>query len=237
MNLLLVAQKIYRRLTTSSFKPSFSQCGEDCIMMFLIHSLKLKDVQYFDIGTNHPCNMNNTYLLYMNNFRGVCLEPDPALHAEIKKRRPGDILIPRGVAVESQTAADFFIMDDSVLNTFSETEANRMVVEHKRIILKKVRVPLISVNELFAQYFDHNKPVIVSLDVEGLDHSILQSIDFEKYKPGIICVETVSYSSNLSGAKDTGISNLLSQNGYTLYADTHINSIFVHNSLTAAASA
>jgi FkbM family methyltransferase len=231
MTVLSFAQKVYSRLTKTNFKLSFSQCGEDCILLFLIHSLKLKEVQYLDMGTNDPLNMNNTYLLYLNNYRGICVEPDPRFHQAIKQQRRGDILIKAGVAVSKSTAADFYIMDDAVLNTFSQTEADNMVNNHKRSIKEKIKVPLITVNEILAEHYIKTKHLIISLDVEGLDLSILQSLDFNLYRPGIICVETVGYSEKLTGQKDTAIANLLTENNYTLYADTFINSIFVDTNL------
>lgn len=231
MNPLLFANKVYNKINKTNLKLSFAQCGEDSILLFLINSLKLKDVQYLDIGTNDPRDMNNTYLLYLNNYRGICIEPDPYFHKMIKKYRPEDVLIPAGVSLEDKETADFYIMDDSVLNTFSLAEAQNLVKYHQRKIQKNISVPLISINEIFKKYYIKNNHLIVSLDVEGLDYSILQSIDFSLYRPSIICVETLEYSKDLSGKKDKNIHSLLSNHNYFLYADTHINSIFLDSGL------
>ena len=74
-------------------------------------------------------------------------------------------------------------------------------------------------------------PDLVSLDVEGLDLDILRSIDFSRYRPHVFCVETVSYAGgDGSGIKSPEIHALMLQNGYRLYADTYINSIYVAQS-------
>ena len=231
MKLLIFLNKVYNKLSKTNVKLSFSQCGEDAILLYLIHSLHLKSVQYFDIGTNDPRKMNNTYLMYLYNYRGVCVEPDPAFHREIRRRRPSDILIRAGVSIENIRTADFYIMDDSILNTFSRSEAEKMVREHGRQIKEKISVPLVSINEIFEHHYEKDKQLIISLDAEGLDLPILQSLDFSKYRPAIICVETVAYSENLSGEKDRDIAKLLRGHRYSLYADTHINSIFLDNNL------
>jgi FkbM family methyltransferase len=184
---------------------------------------------YFDIGTNDPRNMNNTYLLYLNNYRGVCVEPNPAFHDAIKKYRPNDLLIPSGVATESKAAADFFIMDDPLLNTFSAEEANSLVTQHSRTIKKKLSVPLVAINEVFEKYDKADYHLILSLDVEGLDLVILKSLDFSRFKPSLICVENIEYSENLTGQKNMFIGAHLMANDYILYADTHINTIFIYN--------
>jgi FkbM family methyltransferase len=231
MHPLLFANKVYNKLKRGNLKLSFSQCGEDLIIMFLVSSLKLKQVQYFDIGTNHPQNMNNTYLLYLNNFRGICIEPDESFHKKIKKYRPNDVLIKAGISIENKTNADFFLMDDPLLNTFSQEEAENMVKNHNRKITKKITVPLISINDIFNQYYLKGSHVIVSIDAEGLDVAILNSLDFSLYRPAIICVETVAYAETLSQKKDTRINDLLGGHNYSLYADTHINGIFIDNNL------
>lgn len=231
MHTLIFSAKLYNKLNNVKFNLSFSQCGEDSILHFLIKALKLDNIQYFDFGTNDPCNMNNTYLLYLNGYRGICVEPDPFFHKKISKYRPKDVLIKSGISTSNYTSADFYIMDDSVLNTFSKEEADKMVNIHNRNIIKTIQVSCISVNDIFEKYYNREVHNILSLDIEGLDFEILKSIDYERYKPCIICTETLEFSENLSGKKNYDIINFLIQKGYTLYADTHINSIFVCNSL------
>ncbi|MBC7913695.1 MAG: FkbM family methyltransferase [Pyrinomonadaceae bacterium] len=231
MNALLFITKVYNKFLGINLKLSFSQCGEDSIIMFLITSLGLKKIQYFDIGTNNPRNMNNTYLMYLNGYKGVCVEPDPFFHNQIKKYRPKDTLIPAGISSENSESAKFYIMDDSVLNTFSKSEAENMVNFHQRKIKKTICVPLISINEILETYHLKDHHTIVSIDVEGLDFIILKSLNFSKYRPSIICVETLEYSKDLTGKKNEDIISLLSSHNYSLYADTHINSIFVNMSI------
>ncbi|TSJ35973.1 FkbM family methyltransferase [Mucilaginibacter corticis] len=227
MNPLLLANKVWNKLFKTNLNLSFSQCGEDIILLFLINSLGLKGVKYLDIGTNDPREMNNTYLLYLKGHQGVCVEPDPAFHRKISRCRPKDMLIKAGVALTNQDNADFFLMDDPVLNTFSLAEAENMVDKHHRKIRKKISVQLVAINEILETHFTFETPLVISLDVEGLDFQILESIDYSRYRPGIICVETVEFSNNLSGKKDVAIAEFLNRRDYLLYADTHINSIFI----------
>jgi hypothetical protein len=70
-------------------------------------------------------------------------------------------------------------------------------------------------------------PDFLSLDVEGLELEILSSIDLDNSKPIVICVETISYSESGKGVKDVQVAEFLADKGYMLYADTHVNSIFV----------
>jgi FkbM family methyltransferase len=227
MNIILLANRFFNKLVKANLKLSFSQCGEDIILLFLVQSLGLRNVKYLDIGTNDPRDMNNTYLLYLKGYAGVCVEPDPYFHDKIRSCRPKDTLIRAGVALQNEGHAEFYIMDDSVLNTFSIAEAERMVATYGRKIRRTISVPLVAVNEIIGTHFPDDTHLILSLDVEGLDFQILGSIDFGRLRPSIICVETVAFSNDLSGKKDRGIADFLTGLGYVLYADTHINSIFV----------
>ena len=73
-------------------------------------------------------------------------------------------------------------------------------------------------------------PDFLSIDVEGLDIEIIKSIDFVKYRPKVICVETIQFSpKGNENIKNYDIINYLKEMNYYLYADTNINSIFIDN--------
>ncbi len=191
--------------------------------------MKKKNIQYFDIGTNDPRNINNTYLLYLNGYRGVCVEPNPHFHKKIEKLRPSDTLIKGGLALNAETSADFYLMDDSVLNTFSHEEAEKMQQDHNRKLVGVIKAPLFTINDIFKENHVPGHEIILSIDVEGLDFDILKSIDFSTWKPSVICIETVEFSTDLTGEKRTEIFDFLYSKNYRLYADTYINSIFITN--------
>ena len=66
--------------------------------------------------------------------------------------------------------------------------------------------------------------------IEGLDIEIIKSIDFVKYRPKVICVETIQFSpKGNENIKNYDIINYLKEMNYYLYADTNINSIFIDN--------
>jgi hypothetical protein len=81
-------------------------------------------------------------------------------------------------------------------------------------------------NELISQYC---KPVpqFISIDVEGLDLEIVQSLDFNAFRPQVLCIETLTYTEDRTERKRTEIIDFVCSQGYFQYADTYINSIFV----------
>jgi hypothetical protein len=87
------------------------------------------------------------------------------------------------------------------------------------------------VNQVIKEYCGGVFPDLLSLDVEGLDYEVMTSINLKKHAPKVICVETISYSDSGNGVKATKLINYIKKQGYYLYADTNINSIFVKESL------
>lgn len=224
-NTFLSPLRRLQRNYTENSKSSHAQCGEDLILQYLFDVLGLLNVTYLDIGAHHPTYLSNTYLFYKNGHSGVCIEPDPSLYTEFIKQRPRDINLNCGVGVTSGEA-DFFIMSTSTLNTFSREEAERYQSYGKQQVIKTIQVQLISINEIIMSNFKIT-PDLVSLDVEGLDFVILQNFDFDKYRPKVFCLETLSYTEDKSERKLTEIIDLMHDNGYMTYADTYINTIFV----------
>lgn len=222
-------KRIYQKLTGIPYLVSYAQTGEDIIIDFLIGAKKIKDFTYLDIGANNPVKINNTYMFYEKGFKGVCIEPDPAVYAVLKKKRPNDTCLNIGIASKASSEADFYVMNHPGLNTFSKEEAETLVNNGQGKIMQVIKVPLITVEEVIDKHFNGKAPVFVNIDVEGLDEEILRSFPFHKYKPSIFCIETVEYTDDASSEKRQGIFDIMKQNGYKPFADTYINTIFISN--------
>lgn len=223
--------EVVRRIRLNTVKKeSYSQCGEDIIVNFLFDALDIKKPSYADIGAHHASFINNTYFFYKKGCRGLCVEPDPILFSEIKKKRGGDICLNVGVGNKSQAAADYYVMTSKTLSTFSREEVEEYEQSGRygpQKVEKILQVPLVSINELTEQY-PHCFRDFVSLDTEGFDLEIIQTFDFFKIRPKIWCVETVERKIHgRSHGKNDKIIQHMIDNDYFPYADTYINTIFV----------
>lgn len=221
---------IRRRATTNNYKISFSQCGEDLIVDFVLReTLHIKQPSYLDIGAYHPSLLSNTYHFYKLGGRGVCVEPDPILCAAIKQTRPRDICLNAGVGLTATDTADFYVMSVGTLNTFSRQEAERYQSYGTSKIEKVIPVPLLTVNQIIKKHFD-SAPNFVSIDVEGWDAQIVSTFDFSRFRPQLFCIETLTYTSDKSEKKIDEIIDLMLAKDYFVFADTYINTIFVDKS-------
>ena len=205
----------------------FAQCGEDIIIDNILEgSFRISRPTYLDVGAHHATFLSNTYFFYKKGGRGVCVEADPILCAEIKKQRPRDVCLNIGVGVTEETNADFFIMTSKTLNTFSKQEAERYQSYGNQKIETVIKVPLVSINRVIAENFDVC-PNFISLDVEGLDDAIIRSFNFELFRPEVFCIETLAYAEDKSETKITEIIEIMTAKNYFVYADTFLNTIFI----------
>lgn len=208
---------------------SYSQCGEDLIVKYIFNNLGIYRPSYLDIGAHHPSYLNNTFIFYKAGSKGVNIEPDPQLFSRIKATRGRDKNLNVGVA-DKKEVLDFYVMTTSTLNTFSLEEAKK--AESEKIKIDKIiQVSVIPINDVLNEYFTNIALDFLSLDVEGLDFKILQNFDFKNFRPKVICVETITYSDKRDGKKTKEIEILLIEKGYFVYADTHINTIFVDKAI------
>lgn len=221
---------LMRKLMAGRGKVSFAQCGEDLIVDFVLHAVRIRQPSYLDIGSHHPTDLNNTYLFYSRGCEGVCVEPNPTLFAEIRRLRKRDICLNVGVGVTNNADADLYVMSSDTLGTFSRETAERYQSYGNQKIEKVIRVPLVPVNSVIKDHFK-DCPDFVSLDVEGMEVDVLRTFDFCSFRPAVFCIETLTYTEDKSEKKIEEIAILMNRQGYLTYADTYINTVFVERQM------
>ncbi len=210
-------------------KKTYSQSGEDSIIMYIMamKGIPFSECNYLDLGANHPKTMSNTYFFYEQGARGVLVEANPRLVTELKNERSGDIILNKCISDKSGEKLDFNILNLDGLSKVGDVSDILRENPDARIE-NTIELETISVNDIIEKYFNSNAPVILNLDIEGLEKQILDSIDFEKYRPMIMIIEMIPYSKELvTGQKDTELLDYVRSKGYDEYAFTGINSIFI----------
>lgn len=209
---------------------SVSQSGEDAIIAYLLNVLgrSLSDCTYLDLGANHAKYLSNTFYFYQKGARGVLVEANPQLIGELKLFRGGDIILNKCVSSQSGNKIPFYVMSGDGLSTSDRNEAEAAIIENPTLSIDAVvEVETITVSELLHHYFD-GAPTLMNIDIEGEEMNVLRSIDFEAYRPLIISIETIPYRRHLViEEKREEIVAFMQAVGYTEYAFTGINSIFL----------
>ncbi len=206
---------------------SYSQCGEDIIVDYVLTTFGILAPVYIDIGAHHPVENNNTYHFYLKGSMGILIEPNPDLYAGIKAVRPRDISLNVGIG-SNEITMEYFQMSSNTLNTFSKENAVKYLSQGEQIVSTQL-IPVFKINSILDKFFiNGSKPNFISIDTEGLELDILRLFDFEKYRPEVFCIETINYSKKFEEqSKNIEVIEYMNDKGYFLYSDTFINSIFV----------
>jgi len=213
-------------------KKTYSQSGEDAVIMYIMamKGILLSECSYLDLGANHPEIMSNTYFFYEQGSRGVLVEANPSLIPELKSKRPGDIVLNKCISDKSGDKLDFNVLNLDGLSKVGDVSDILRENPDARIE-STIQLETISVNDIIERYFDSKAPLILNLDIEGLEKQILDSIDFTRYRPMIMIIEMIPYSKELViGKKDNELLEYVKSKGYEEYAFTGINSIFIDRS-------
>ena len=213
-------------------KISFSQCGEDLVIENIFNSNNKTNIFYVDIGANHPVYLSNTYKFYLKNrsmnneISGILIEPNPKIAKLLKFIRPNDIVMNVGVVKtsESESILPFYILDQDVLSTFSENELNEYLKMGCRLV-DTINVNCSDINNIL----DKTKKNIdlLTIDIEGVDFDVIKSLNFEKFSPTVICIETVKHRKISELKRDVELINYVKSKGYMLFSQNFVNSIFV----------
>lgn len=224
-------------VNNSGVKTSFAQSGEDMIISYVLHFLQkpMSEVTYLDLGANHAKELSNTYHFYQMGARGVLLEANPELIPELKQIRPRDIVLNRAISLsQEEQEVPFYVLNGDGLSTIDYEEVKRACAQNPDLkITATYQIKTIQLQEILQTYFPEEL-TILSIDLEGIEEKILEQIDFKTYKPWIIILENIPYRPTLSIDEREYKGNLLlEQCGYTEYAFTGINSIFLRRDVVA----
>jgi hypothetical protein len=152
-----------------------------------------------------------------------------SLCEKLRSVRPGDTTLAAGIGATDAREADYYVMTFDGLNTFSKEEAAHQVeVSQGRVSIKEViKMPLRNINSVMELHFQ-GAPTFLSIDTEGMDLPILKSIDYRRYRPAIICAETL-----VAGTARTRpeIPEFMATQGYVVRGGSFVNTIFVDSKI------
>jgi FkbM family methyltransferase len=213
-------------------KTTNSQAGEDSILAYAtaVLGIPFSDCSYIDLGANHPKEMSNTYFFYSQGARGVLVEANSSLIPDLERERPGDVVLHRCVSDQANKTETFYVTNIDGLSAADKDAITEAMESNESLHVDSVEeVATITVNEILEKYYPNEPPVLLSIDVEGMEMRILRSINWDRWKPLMIIAEMIPYSNKLTiGIKNPEIIGYLHEKGYEEFAFTGINSIFIH---------
>lgn len=161
---------------------SYSQLKQD---IFVLTMLNNKTSGYFiEVGAGDGINFSNTYLLEKNfNWNGVLIEPNKTFYEACIRSRKCEIINKLLLNRENHKIRFY----EKYMGEFSHSEGFGNLTASE--VKSEYDVETIKFEEIFN---DSNLTLeidFLSIDTEGSESEILQSINFSKFKPTVICIE------------------------------------------------
>lgn len=203
---------------------SYSQEGEDLVLARLFE--QIPQGIYVDVGAHHPVRFSNTYLFYRRGWRGVNIDALPGSMAPFRRMRPRDVNLELGVSGSPATLT-FFAFEEPALNTFDPLLAQQRMAKGWPM-REKIQVrcePLASILSRHLHKLGSTDIQFMSVDVEGLDLAVLQSNDWERFRPRAVVAEILDH--DLGTAAQSDIAQYLDGVGYRPFSKLHQSTIFL----------
>ena len=205
--------KIFRNKKKGSY---FGEFGEDILVNRFFR--KKNNGFYVDIGCYHPIKGSLTYRLHKKGWKGLNVDLSKISIDLFKLARPKDYNIHAAIT-------DF----DGETQFFENDMINQQnTLENNGTNLKKVKINAFKLQTLLEKLNIDNIDFL-NIDAEGSDYKVISSLDLNKIRPKIICIEENKY--NIKDIINGAIQNLMNSNDYFLFSRVGVSSVYIDNNL------
>ncbi|SEO91559.1 MULTISPECIES: FkbM family methyltransferase [unclassified Pseudomonas] len=164
---------------------SYAQNFEDIRLWRALQSVE--NGFYLDVGANHPTEDSVTRAFYDHGWRGINIEPVPAYYDALCQQRPDDINL-QCVAGENADSLTFYTIADTGLSTVEASVAQQHRDAGMNVSVQTVQSRTLT--SICEQYAQHRPIHFLKIDVEGHEETVLRGMDFSRWRPWIILIET-----------------------------------------------
>lgn len=178
---------------------------------------------YVDAGAHHPRRFSNTCFFYKLGWSGVNIDAAPGSMALFRKWRPWDINVEAALGREPR-ALTFYIFDEPALNTFDRELAHSRSQGAYRIVREQTLCTR-TLAEVLAEHLPKGRRIdFMTVDVEGMDLEVLQSNNWERFRPTYVLVECLGVEP--AQLEQESVCQFLTAQGYHFFAKTANTVIF-----------
>jgi FkbM family methyltransferase len=196
---------------------TYSQFSQDIYVFREIYKEK-KNGFFVEVGAHDGIKFSNTLFLENNGWKGVCIEPHPAIYQLLLKNRPKCICIDYAAYKDDDKLLPFIMSDISCgCSGFEYSNLHEFIKNKKRCVVKTKKLTTI-LDEIKAPSFIE----YISLDTEGSELDILNGLDFNKYKIGYFSIEHNHHQRNRESIRSFMISK-----GYSFHRENHVDDDYI----------
>jgi len=169
---------------------SFSQFGEDMILRNFFPGKQ--DGFYIDIGAHHPVKYSNTWHFYKQGWTGINIDPLPGIKEQFERLRPRDLFLGMGLS-DDPAEIQYYRFKNPLQNTFSSGHA-ALVNKDVNPLEEVCRIKVERLEDVLDQHLATGTSIdFMSVDAEGYDLKVLNSNNWNKYRPTRLLVEDFDF--------------------------------------------
>lgn len=197
------------------FRKSYAQSGEDLMLNVLFSHIK--NGIYIDVGANDPYFQSNTQFFYMKGWRGINIDANADSIKLFNRKRKKDINV-EALVSNNNDEMEYYYYEKSAYNgcVYRDDIPSRLLYSKK---LKSISLTTILQDKGIRDIH------FLSIDVEGLDLDVLQSLDLVQIRPQAIIIE--SFEKDLISDINSEISKYLTRYKYIYYSRSVTNTIYL----------
>jgi FkbM family methyltransferase len=163
---------------------SYAQNAEDVVLARLFAGRA--GGRYVDVGAGDPVEASVTKHFYDLGWRGVNVEPVPALADKLAAARPEDVTLPVAIGAKAGTVVLHVVagewgwstLDDQLASTYRGSRG---------WTVRDVEVEMVT---LAAVLDEHPGPIdFLKIDVEGAEQEVIEGADWARHRPRVVVVE------------------------------------------------
>lgn len=162
---------------------SYAQNYEDALLWRCFQNVK--NGFYIDVGAFHPTIDSVTKIFYDSGWRGINIEPVEAHYQSLVSERPNDLNLKISIG-NSKRFQKLYFSNDSGLSTLSEEWAN----VNNNYDFEEIRSEVTTLSDIWEKHVPDGQEVhFLKIDVEGLELEVIQSNDWDRFRPKVLVVE------------------------------------------------
>jgi FkbM family methyltransferase len=209
-----------RKSAIFNWTGSRSQYGQETFVQHLVY--RDRTGFYVDVGARCGRAISNTLGLEQAGWSGICVEPHPDLFAQLRDNRPRARLVNRAASSVDGPDLEFVRLLEEPFGNSGLLATFRNPDRLARMKHEIIAVPTSSLSTILAEQAAPEFIHYLDVDVEGHELEVLQGIDFNRYRFGVIGVETAPGT-----ARYDQIAAILEEAGYAAIAVLGSDTMFM----------
>jgi FkbM family methyltransferase len=168
---------------------SFSQNGEDVVLWRALQGVP--NGRYVDVGANDPEIFSVSMGFYQRGWSGITIEPDPEFAQMQRDQRPRDWLVEAAITPKDRDLVTFHVVDGTGLSTLDDNLARAH--QSAGFDTHDVAVQTRSLDSVLEEAGWEGMDIhFMSVDTEGSEQAVLESLDLTVWRPWVLVVEATS---------------------------------------------